>query len=152
MIIKTGQTVYELVRSFDRKTNEPVYPADFISKIFVNGIEDLNLTVNYTTSNSNDGLYCYNFGLQTNPFEYQPNGGINMSKFKTIELEFKTMIPSLDPSASFFVICDPVTRTVVGVNKPTWIIYDYNFNLTVMEERYNILTFMSGNAALDYAR
>jgi hypothetical protein len=113
-----------------------------------------NYVEKYTrnSGNSEDGLYCYNFGIQTNPFEYQPNGGINMSKFKTIELEFKTMIPALDPSASFFVICDPTTRTIVGVNKPTWIIYDYNFDLVVMEERYNILTFMSGNAGLDYAR
>lgn len=105
-----------------------------------------------TASNSPDGLYCYNFGLKTDPFNYQPNGAINMSKFKTIELEFTTITPVLDPSAAFYRICDPVTGTVIGVNKPSWIIYDYNFNLHVMEERYNILTFMSGNAALDYAR
>jgi hypothetical protein len=105
-----------------------------------------------TLSNSPDGLYCYNFGLKTDPFDFQPNGAINMSKFKTIELEFTTITPVLDPSAAFYQICDPVTKTVIGVNKPSWIIYDYNFDLTVMEERYNILTFMSGNAALDYAR
>jgi len=105
-----------------------------------------------TSSNSQDGLYCYNFGLKSDPFDFQPNGAINMSKFKTIELEFTTITPVLDPSAAFYQICDPVTRTVIGVNKPSWIIYDYNFDLTVMEERYNVLTFMSGNAALDYAR
>jgi hypothetical protein len=105
-----------------------------------------------TSSNSPDGLYCYNFGLKTDPFDFQPNGAINMSKFKTIELEFTTISPVLDPSAAFYRICDPVTGTIIGVNKPSWIIYDYNFNLHVMEERYNILTFMSGNAALDYAR
>ena len=105
-----------------------------------------------TSSNSPDGLYCYNFGLKTDPFDFQPNGAINMSKFKTIEMEFSTITPVLDPSAAFYQICDPVTKTIIGVNKPSWIIYDYNFNLTVMEERYNVLTFMSGNAALDYAR
>jgi hypothetical protein len=105
-----------------------------------------------TGSNSADGLYCYNFGLKSDPFDLQPNGAINMSKFKTIELEFTTISPVLDPSAAFYQICDPVTRTVIGVNKPSWIIYDYNFDLTIMEERYNVLTFMSGNAALDYAR
>lgn len=105
-----------------------------------------------TSGDSPDGLYCYNFGLKTNPFDFQPNGAINMSKFKTIELEFTTITPTLDPSAAFYQICDPVTQTVIGVNKPSWIIYDYNFNLTVMEERYNVLTFLSGNAALDYAR
>lgn len=105
-----------------------------------------------TSSNSPDGLYCYNFGLKTDPFDFQPNGAINMSKFKTIEMEFTTINPVLDPSAAFYQICDPVTKTVIGVNKPSWIIYDYNFSLLVMEERYNVLTFMSGNAALDYAR
>ena len=105
-----------------------------------------------TASNSPDGLYCYNFGLKTDPFDFQPNGAINMSKFKTIELEFTTITPVLDPSAAFYRICDPVTGSVIGVNKPSWIIYDYNYNLHVMEERYNILTFMSGNAALEYAR
>ena len=31
-------------------------------------------------------------------------------------------------------------------------IYDYNYNLTVFEERFNVITFMSGNAGLMYAR
>lgn len=105
-----------------------------------------------TTGNSQDGLYCYNFCLNTSPFEFQPSGAMNMSRFTTIELEFNTIYPVLDPSAAFYTICDPNTGTIVGVNKPSWIIYDYNFDLNVMEERYNILTFISGNAGLEYAR
>ncbi|MEX0598398.1 MAG: major capsid protein [Candidatus Paceibacterota bacterium] len=105
-----------------------------------------------TSGNSEDGLYCYNFGLNTNPFDFQPSGAMNMSRFTTIELEFNTIYPVLDPSAAFYAICDPNTGTIVGVNKPSWIIYDYNFDLTVFEERYNVLTFMSGNAGLQYAR
>ena len=105
-----------------------------------------------TTGNSEDGLYCYNFCLNTNPYEFQPSGAMNMSRFTTIELEFNTIYPVLDPSAAFYAICDPNTGTIVGVNKPSWIIYDYNFNLNVLEERYNILSFISGNAGLQYAR
>ena len=105
-----------------------------------------------TSGNGQDGLYCYNFCLNTNPFEFQPSGAMNMSRFTTIELEFNTIYPVLDPSAAFYAICDPTTGTIVGVNKPSWIIYDYNFDLNVMEERYNILTFISGNAGLEYAR
>ena len=105
-----------------------------------------------TAGNSEDGLYCYNFCLNTNPFDFQPSGAMNMSRFTTIELEFNTIYPVLDPSAAFYTICDPNTGTIVGVNKPSWIIYDYNYDLTLFEERFNILTFISGNAGLQYAR
>ena len=104
-----------------------------------------------TSGNSPDGLYCYNFCLQTNPFDFQPSGAINLSKFTTVEFEFATFQPPLDPSAQVITICDSFGNTI-GINKPTWRIYDYNYDMTVMEERYNILTFTSGNAALMYAR
>jgi hypothetical protein len=75
-----------------------------------------------------------------------------MSKFKTIEFEFSTIQPVLDPNANFYTICDPVTGTIIGVNKPSWIIYDYNYDLTIFEERYNIVKFISGNAGLQFSR
>ena len=103
-----------------------------------------------STGNSPDGLYCYNFNLNTNPFDFQPSGAINLSKFKNIEFEFSTYQPPLDPSAQIFTICNQ--GDVIGINKPTWRVYDYNYDLTVMEERFNVLTFTSGNAALLYAR
>ena len=98
------------------------------------------------------GLYIYNFGLDADVDTYQPSGAINMSKFSTIELEFTTYPPPLDPSANFYTICDPETGIPIGVNKPQWRIYDYNYDLTVLEERYNVLTFIGGNCALMYAR
>ena len=101
---------------------------------------------------SPDGLYCYNFCLNTDPYDFQPSGAMNMSKFKNIQFEFSTFQPPLDPSASVYVICNPNGGDVIGVNKPSWRIYDYNYDLTVFEERFNILTFTSGNAALMYAR
>jgi hypothetical protein len=105
-----------------------------------------------TTGNSLDGLYCYNFCLNTSPYDYQPNGAINMSRFTTIEFEVSTIQPVIDPSAAFYTICDPITKAPIGVNKTSWAIYDYNYDLTIMEERYNVLTFSSGNAGLEYAR
>ena len=104
-----------------------------------------------TSGNAKDGLYCYNFELYTDPFDYQPSGAMNMSKFNDIQYEFQTYVPPLDPSASFYNICDP-DGIVVGVNKPTWMIYDYNYDLTIHEERYNIITFIGGNCGLMYAR
>ena len=98
------------------------------------------------------GLYIYNFGLDADNDTYQPSGAINMSKFSTIELEFSTYVPPLDPSANFYTICDPETGIPIGVNKPQWRIYGYNYDLTVLEERYNVITFIGGNCALMYAR
>ena len=104
-----------------------------------------------TTGSAPFGLYIYNFGLDASNAAYQPSGAINTSKFSTIELEFSTYAPPLDPSANFYTICDPVIGPI-GVNKPNWRIYDYNYDLTVLEERYNVITFIGGNCALMYAR
>jgi len=105
-----------------------------------------------TSGSAPFGLYLYNFGLNADNETYQPSGAINMSKFSTIELEFNTYAPPLDPSANYYTICDPETGIPIGVNKPQWRIYDYNYDLTVLEERYNVLTFIGGNCALMYAR
>jgi hypothetical protein len=113
-----------------------------------------NYVEKYTRTNGNapPGLYCYNFCLNTNPYEMQPTGAINMSKFTQIELELSTIYPPLDPYAQVLTICDPVTKEPIGVNKPTWNIYTYTYDMFLMEERYNVLTFMSGNCGMMYAR
>lgn len=104
-----------------------------------------------TAGNAPDGLYCYNFCLNNSPFNLQPSGAINMSQFNNVELEFTTIIPSLDPLAQSLTICDPSTGEVVGINKPTWRIYDYNFNMRLYEERLNMVHFVAGNCGLTYA-
>ena len=105
-----------------------------------------------TSGDAPDGLYCYNFCLHTNPFDFQPSGAINLSKFNTIEFELNTFVPPIDPSAQFYTICDPDTKEIIGVNKSNWKLHDYTYNLYVLEERYNILTFVGGNCGLMYAR
>lgn len=97
------------------------------------------------------GLYCYNFCLDTSPFNLQPSGGMNMNRFSNIQLEFTTIIPPLDPYAQSLNICDEESGDIIGINKPTWRIFDYNFDLYVYEERINMVTFISGNAGLMYA-
>ena len=74
--------------------------------------------------NSQDGLYSYTFSLTTDPYDCQPSGAINLSKFNKIEFELNTIAP-------------PANET-------------YKYKLFVFEERYNILHFMSGNAGLVY--
>jgi len=98
-----------------------------------------------------DGLYLYNFCLNTSPFDLQPSGGINMSRFTTIEFELNTIVPALDPNAQSLAICDPQTGQIIGINKPTWRIYDYNFNMHLFEERINMVCFIGGNCGLVYA-
>jgi len=97
------------------------------------------------------GLYCYNFCLDTSPYSTQPSGAMNMSRFTNIQFEFLTIVPPVDPYAQVLTICDPVTGEIVGINKPTWRIYDYNYNMYLIEERVNMVTFIGGNAALMYA-
>jgi len=104
-----------------------------------------------TAGNAPDGLYVYNFCMNSSHSDLQPSGAINMSRFTTIEFEINTIVPSLDPYAQSLTICDPETGNIIGINKPTWRIYDYNFNLVVFEERINMVTFVGGNCGLMYA-
>ena len=96
-------------------------------------------------------FYCYNFCLNTCPVEFQPTGAMNLSKFTNVEFEINVDPPPLDPSAQVQTVCDENGR-IIGINKPNWRLYQYSYNLIVLEERYNVLTFSSGNAALMYAR
>jgi len=104
-----------------------------------------------TAGNAPQGLYCYNFCLDTSPYTLQPSGAMNMSRFTNVQFEFTTISPPLDPYAQVLTICDPTTGELVGINKPTWRIYNYNYNLYLMEERMNMVIFVGGNAGLLYA-
>ena len=101
-------------------------------------------------SNS-EGLYCYNFCLNTSPYDLQPSGAMNLSKFSRIELEVTTFLPPQNPNAQFLTICNEEGE-IIGVNKPTWRLYDYGYDMYLFEERYNVLTFVSGNCGLMFAQ
>jgi hypothetical protein len=104
-----------------------------------------------TAGNATPFLYCYNFCLNTSPFELQPSGAMNTNRFYLIEFEFTTITPPLDPYAQALNICDPQTGDIVGINKPTWRIFEYNFDMVLFEERLNVLTFIGGNCGMEYA-
>ena len=99
-----------------------------------------------------DGLYSYNFCLNTSPFDQQPSGAINLSKFRTIELELTTYIPPIDTKNSNITTIFDQNGIPIGINKQNWKLFEYNYNMTVFEERYNILSFMGGNCQMLYAR
>ena len=75
-----------------------------------------------------------------------------MSKFKRIEMEIPTYVPSVDlVNSRFDVICNE-DGSPICIRKSNWRLYDYNYNLVLFEERYNIVSFVGGNCALMYAR
>ena len=98
---------------------------------------------------SNDGLYSYNFTLNTGD-NIQPSGAINLSKFKTIEIEMNTIVPSFNLTANHQTLCDSAGN-IIGVtnNSP---LYTHTYDLYFTEERYNVLRFIGGSAGLVYAR
>jgi hypothetical protein len=118
----------------------------------VSGIYNYIEKYTRTRGFAKDGLYCYNFCLDTDPFQYQPSGAINLSKFRNIQLEITTYVPPVDSTNSAVnIICDG-NGNPVGIQKSNWRLYEYNYNLVLYEERYNILSFIGGNCGMLYSR
>lgn len=110
-----------------------------------------------------ENLYFYNFGIDSFRGATQPSGAINMSKFTKIELELETEIPPLDPDAQFYTVCSTLDEPqlngtngqgtqIVGVNKETFRLYKYTYDLRLFEEKYNIVNFSSGVCGLMFTR
>ena len=133
------QTLAILIDGSYRENSQPSGVYNFVEKY------------TRTPGNAPAFLYCYNFCLNTSPYDIQPSGELNTNRFNSIEFELTTNIPPLDPYAQVLTICDPDTGDIVGINKPTWRIYEYNYNLQLFEERFNIVTFIGGNCGLQYA-
>jgi hypothetical protein len=130
-----------------------VLEGEYRENIIDRGIYDYVEKYVRTKGFAKEGIYCYNFCLNTSPFEYQPSGAINMSKFKNIELEFSTYVPEVDLQGSnFSVVCDTDGLPISVSSKQAWRLFQYNYNMTIFEERYNILSFMSGNCGMMWAR
>ena len=130
-----------------------VLEGEYRENLIERGVYDYIEKYVRTNGFAKEGIYCYNFCLNTSPFDYQPSGAINMSKFKNIELEFTTYVPEIDPEgANFSVICDTDGQPISVSAKQAWQLFQYNYNLTIFEERYNILSFMSGNCGMMWAR
>lgn len=133
-----------------------VLNGEYRENILTRGVYDYIEKYTRTQGFAKEGLYCYNFCLNTSPFEYQPSGAINMSKFKSIELEITTYTPSLTTldlsnNIQYGFICD-ASGNVIGVRKQNWKLFDYTYDMVLFEERYNVLTIIGGNCGMLYAR
>ena len=129
-----------------------VLNGDYRENILDNGIYNYIEKYVRSAGGAKDGLYCYNFCLNTSPFEYQPSGAINMSKFRMIELEVTTYTPPVDVGTSNFTVIYDSNGLPIATTSPNWKMYEYNYNMKVFEERYNILSFIAGNCGMLYAR
>ena len=129
-----------------------ILDGEYRENTLTRGVYDYVEKYTRTNGSAREGLYCYNFCLNSNAAEYQPSGAINLSKFKNVDLEISTFIPQVDlTNSNYGIICDG-SGNLIGINKQNWQLYKYNYNMVLFEERYNILSFMSGNCGMMYAR
>ena len=99
-----------------------------------------------------DGLYCYNFCLNSERKSYQPSGAMNVNKFGSIDIEFNTIEPPFNPEGAIVdFICD-TSSNPIGFRKSTGSLNTYNYDLRIFEERYNVLVIKSGRIGLMMAR
>jgi len=128
-----------------------LFDGNYRENTFAAGVYQYVEKYQRNSSYGNECSYCYNFGLNPNCSDLQPSGASNLNRFVKIEFEFNTVVPPLDFNAQTLAICDPTSGNIVGINKASWRIYVYTYNLVVFQERYNVLVFTSGNCGLMYA-
>lgn len=128
--------------TFDGKYRENTFDA---------GVYNLTEKLYKTPGNAKDGLYCYNFCVNTDHMEPNPSGAMNLAKFENVTLEFNTIQPPINGAKNFNVLCDEDGNTI-GYRKDHFSINEYNFDLRVFEERYNVVYFRSGHVGLVYAK
>jgi hypothetical protein len=74
-------------------------------------------------------------------------------KILKVELEITTFTPQIDPNnVSVTIVCNYTGDPIAVTRNPSWKLYQYNYDMTIFEERYNVLTFIGGNAGLMYAK
>jgi hypothetical protein len=107
-----------------------------------------------TTGVAKYGLYCYNFCTNSSRFIYQPTGAQNTNKWKYITFEFNTIQPPKntdDETNGVDIMCDD-QGNIIGVRKDVWRLNEYNYDLRVFEERYNMIEIQGGRIGLLIAR
>lgn len=105
-----------------------------------------------TSGNAKDGLYCYNFCLNSNKRSYQPSGAMNVNRFAQISLEFNTVEPPFNPEGALVeYVCDTDSNPI-GFRKNSGNLNTFNYDLRVFEERYNVVLIKSGRIGLMMAR
>ena len=71
-----------------------LFNGEYRENVFANGVYNYIEKWIRTTGNAKDGVYCYNFCLNSNSREYQPTGASNMSMISKIQFDLNT-VPSI---------------------------------------------------------
>ncbi len=125
-----------------------VYRENLMDSGIYNYIEKYTRTV----GNAKDGLYCYNYCLNSEKKHIQPSGAMNVNKFGSIDLEFNTVEPPINPEGAIVdFICD-TSANPIGFRKNTASLNQYTYDLRLFEERYNVIIIKSGRIGLMMAR
>ena len=74
---------------------------------------------------------------------------MNLSICRHCEWQYTTFKPVQDISAQLLIVCDG-SDNIIGYNKAYWRLNTYDFNLHIMEERYNIMKFENNIIKLEY--
>ena len=105
-----------------------------------------------TSGSAKDGLYCYNFCLDSERTIYQPSGAMNLNKFSKVSFEFNTLEPPINTEPRLInIICD-TNNNPIGFRKSTADLTEYSYDLKIFEERYNMLIITGGRGDLLQAR
>ena len=91
-----------------------------------------------------DGLYCYNFALRPDAEAPQPSGEFDSNSRKNIQLEVALFPPPRDLAGSTFAVTCDANGNPISATAPPSGIYQYTYNMTVYEERYNFIQFADG--------
>ena len=107
---------------------------------------------NSTPGDGKDGLYCYNFTLNTDRNSIQPYGVFNTNFFKTTEFELTVLTPYIDTSGTGISITCNDAGEILSISKSNKQLYEYTYTFTLQEERYNFIEFKNGMVGLKYAK
>jgi hypothetical protein len=77
---------------------------------------------------------------------------MNLNKFSKVSFEFNTLEPPVNPDPRLInIICD-TNNNPIGFRKDNSDLNEFNYDLKVFEERYNMLIIMGGRGELLQAR
>ena len=99
-----------------------------------------------------EGTYLYSFSINPSSKDLQPSGAMNLSRFKKVVIEVKTIYPEANLDAIVSTVCDNEGNIIGVLDTTQQDNYLYSFDLFFIEERYNLIKFSSGMAGLVFAR
>ena len=105
-----------------------------------------------TSGSAKDGLYCYNFCLDSGKSCISTFWCYEFKQIFKISFEFNTLEPPINTEPRLInIICD-TNNNPIGFRKTTADLTEYSYDLKIFEERYNMLIITGGRGELLQAR